>query len=437
MSHFVNGDYQVDVKPLKPLSRGVSIIGVGATPFMNILKDEDFHGLSEGELFGYAAIEAMKDAGVTPKDVEYYFHGAATPTFASNYVTPNMQVANWFGMKGRASSHHSEACCTGYVALEQAVNLVASGAYDIVLSGAIETAVSYAQAGKPAWMRRESTMEELIPNLATIWSKDYTAPSKAANAMCADAWLDEYARENGLSKQQVDDVLCMMAKTCREAAVLNPLGGSHETFDEVGAQFGMSGDEFLRSQFNPFASKYLRMSNFELDVDGAAACIVCPTEMAHQFTDHPIEVLGTGHSCLEGGTARLEKYATAAAYKQISELTGLTGADMDLFLANDFMMPSQMLAAEECGYLPKGEGWQMYLDGRCAYTGDRPVNTNGGRCHYGHAHGASGLADVYEAVKQMRGEMGATQVKHPVKHAMLRGFGGGQNVTCTILRNAN
>ena len=435
MSHFSNGDYQVDDKPLKPLSRGVSIIGVGATPFMNLIDDPEFQGLTEGELFGYAAIEAMEDAGITPKDVDYYFHGAATSTIASNYVTPNMQVANWFGMKGRPSTHHSEACCTGYVALEQAVNLVASGVYDIVLSGACETAVSYAIPFKPAFMRRKTTMEELIPNLATIWSKDYTVPNKAANAMCADAWLDEYARENNLDNKQVDDVLCAMAKVCREAGTLNPLGGSKQTYEEAAAEFGMSADEFLRSKFNPFASKYLRMSNFELDVDGAAAVIVCPTEMAYRYTDHPIEVLGTGHSCLEGGTARLEKFATAAAYKQISELTGLTGAEMDLFLANDFMMPSQMLAAAEVGFLPKAEAWQYYLEGRTSFRGDRPINTNGGRCHYGHAHGASGLADVYEAVKQMRGEAGSTQISHPVRYAMLRGFGGGQNVTCTILKN--
>ena len=389
----------------------------------------------QSELFGYAAIEAMQDAGVTPKDVEYYFHGAATSAFASDYVTPNMQVANWFGMKGRASTHHSEACCTGYVALEQAVNLVASGAYDIVLTGACETAFSHATPMKPAWMRRECTMEELIPALQMIWSKDYTVPSKAANAMCADAWLDYYARENGLSREQVDDVLCMMAKTNREAAVKNPLGGNSETYEQVGSQFGMSADEFLRSPMNPFASKYLRISNFEHDVDGAAACVVCASDIASRYSDHPIEVLGTGHSCLEGGTARLEKYATEAAYRQIRDLTGLTGADMDLFLANDFMMPSQMLAAEEVGYLPQGEAWKYYLEGRNAFWGDRPVNTNGGRCHYGHAHGASGLADVYEAVKQMRGEMGETQVKHHVSYAMLRGFGGGQNVTCSILKN--
>ncbi|MDO4290405.1 MAG: thiolase family protein [Eggerthellaceae bacterium] len=435
MSHFENGNYQVDVKPLKPLARSVSIIGVGATPFMNILKDENFHFLTEGELFGYAALEAMQDAGVTPKDVEYYFHGSATPQFASDYVTPNMQVANWFGMKGKASSSHSEACCTGYVALEQAVNLVASGAYDIVLTGGCETSVSHATPLHPAWMRRESTIEELLPALTMIWSKDYTLPSKAANAMCADAWLDYYAREYNLSHEVIDDVLCAMAKSNRKAAAINPLGGAHETYEEMGAQIGMSADEFLRSKFNPHASEYMRISNFELNVDGAAAAILCPTEMAYQFTDHPIEVLGTGHSCLEGGTARLEKYATAAAYKQIRDLTGLTGADMDLFLTNDFMMPSQLLSAEECEYLPRGEGWKHYLEDNNAYWGDKPINTNGGRCHYGHAHGASGLADVYEAVKQMRGEMGETQVKHPVKYAMLRGFGGGQNVTCSILRN--
>jgi acetyl-CoA C-acetyltransferase len=145
-------------------------------------------------------------------------------------------------------------------------------------------------------------------------------------------------------------------------------------------------------------------------------------------------VLGIGHSCLEIGTATLEKYATEAAYKQVSELTGLTGADMDLFMANDFMMQSQFLAAEACEYIPKGEGWKYTLDGRTAFDGDRPINTNGGRCQFGHAHGTSGLIDHYEAVKQMRGEMGPTQVKKPVKYAMMRGFGGGQNLTCAILK---
>ena len=116
----------------------------------------------------------------------------------------------------------------------------------------------------------------------------------------------------------------------------------------------------------------------------------------------------------------------------MKELTGLTGADMDLFLTNDFYNQSQMLAAEICEYLPKGEGWQYLKEGRMAYTGDRPVNTNGGRCQYGHAAGASGLHDLYEAVHQMRGDAPA-QVNHEVNRAMLRGFGGAQNLLNIML----
>ena len=89
----------VNQTKLNPYSRSVSIIGVGCTPFMNTLEDPATEGLTEGELFGYAAMEAMKDAGVTPKDVDYYFHGQANP-MGCDYITPNIMVANWVGMKG-------------------------------------------------------------------------------------------------------------------------------------------------------------------------------------------------------------------------------------------------------------------------------------------------------------------------------------------------
>ena len=115
---------------INPYLRSVSIIGVGCTPFMYTVDREETNGLTEGEMFGYAALKAMEDAGVSPKDVDFYFHGEASPLNGSNYLTPNIQVANWFGMKGKASIHHSEACCTGYYAIEEAVNAVASGKYN-------------------------------------------------------------------------------------------------------------------------------------------------------------------------------------------------------------------------------------------------------------------------------------------------------------------
>lgn len=64
---------------LKPFKRSVSIIGVGATPFVRILDDPSVDGMNEQELFAYAARDAMKDAGVDGSDVEFYIHGQAGP----------------------------------------------------------------------------------------------------------------------------------------------------------------------------------------------------------------------------------------------------------------------------------------------------------------------------------------------------------------------
>ena len=51
--------------------RSVSIIGIGSTPFMEILKNPETAGLTDGELFGYAALKAMEAAGDSPKDVQF------------------------------------------------------------------------------------------------------------------------------------------------------------------------------------------------------------------------------------------------------------------------------------------------------------------------------------------------------------------------------
>ena len=191
----------------------------------------------------------------------------------------------------------------------------------------------------------------------------------------------------------------------------------------------------MRSRYNPKMTQYLRTSSDSCVADGAAACIVVPSDMAKDFNAKPVKVLGTGASVLDAIVPHLEKKATAEAARQVYELTGLTADDMDIVYVNDFIGSSAFLAAEEIGYLPKGEGWKYVLDGRIAYDGDKPMNTNGGRTSYGHAFGASGMADIFEAITQMRGEAGERQVKKLPKHVFLRGFGGAQNVRALILES--
>ena len=176
----------------------------------------------------------------------------------------------------------------------------------------------------------------------------------------------------------------------------------------------------------------------ELKCDGAAAAIVCATEMvpviAKNLKHRPIQVLGIGSAACEATTPHFEVRATEEAVRQVYELTGMSGDDLDLFYANDFIITSHLVSAEIAGYLPYGEGWKYICDGRTAWDGDKPINTNGGRTSFGHAHAASGLADVYEACKQLWGECGEHQVKKQPKTAMLRGYGGAQNVAAVLLR---
>ena len=415
-------------------SRSVSIIGVGCTPFMRVLDNPETEGLTEGELFGYAALEAMKDAGISPKDVDYYFHGQANPHAVSDYITPNIQVANWFGMKGKGSMHHSEACCTGYLALEIAVMAVASGKYDVVLSGSADMGDSLPVEGKPAHFRRKFDMAEFNNALNSIYDRAYTRGMQAGMYTIFDDTAALYAREHNMTVKQMDDVLCQMAINNRRNASKNPLALMRKEFEEIAKEAGFdSAMKYMKSAFNPKVSEYLRTTGLEERSEGAAAVIVCPTEMAYKFKHKPIEILGTGAATLESSQPHVEYYATKEACRQVYEMTGVQPEELDLFFANDFIISSHLAAAEIAGYLPK-DGWKYALEGRTAYDGDKPINTNGGRTSFGHAHGASGLADVYEAVQQMRGLCGERQVKKLPRTTMLRGFGGSQNVSATILR---
>lgn len=416
--------------------RGVSIVGIGATPFFNGVENPQYKGITNGELFGHAALAAMKDAGVEPRDVQYFFHGSANPHVLNNCITPNLQVADWFGMRGKGSLSHSEGCCTGYIGLEEAVMAVASGMYDIVLSGCSEQGTGMPDGNTPAFMRVPLTTEVLFPDLDSIFDRAYGRYLGGGPGMNHDDWINYYAMENGLTEDQIDDILSHQAYHFRRAAALCPRAIRRTPFEELAKEAGYDDVwEYMKSPYNPKMTQYLRTASDSCVADGAAACIVVPTEMAKQFNDKPVEVLGIGASVLDAIVPHLEKKATAEAARQVFEVTGLTADDIDLLYVNDFIGSSAFLAAEEIGYLPKGEGWKYVLDGRIAYDGDKPMNTSGGRTSYGHAFGASGMADIFEAVTQMRGDAGERQIKKLPKRTFLRGFGGAQNVRAIILES--
>ena len=173
-------------------ARSVSIVGVGCTPFTNFEDHPETKGMSEGEAFGYAALEAITDAGLEPRDIQYFYHGSANPFMIGDSLTPNMQVADWFGTRGIGSVHHSEACCTGYVAMQEAAMAIASGEFDIVLSGAVDLAASLPVVGAPGHMRRDFPLEEMLPSIPMVYARASGRPLDSAFGISFDNWINEY-----------------------------------------------------------------------------------------------------------------------------------------------------------------------------------------------------------------------------------------------------
>ena len=106
---------------------------------------------------------------------------------------------------------------------------------------------------------------------------------------------------------------------------------------------------------------------------------------------------------------------------------------MDIKVAevHDCFTIAEILATEDLGFFAVGEGWRAAEAGLTARTGPRPINTSGGLKSKGHPVGASGVGQVLEVWKQMRGIAGARQVSENIDLALTHNVGGtGQ--TCVV-----
>ena len=127
------------------------------------------------------------------------------------------------------------------------------------------------------------------------------------------------------------------------------------------------------------------------------------------------------------------KLAADDAYKQ----AGITPSDINLVEVHDAFTPVELISYEDLGFCKKGEGKEMIRKGETDIDGRIPVNTSGGLKAKGHPISATGIAQVYELVKQIRNECGERQV-NGIKYAMAQNIGGaGSTVSVHILEKVN
>jgi acetyl-CoA acetyltransferase len=129
-------------------------------------------------------------------------------------------------------------------------------------------------------------------------------------------------------------------------------------------------------------------------------------------------VLASG-SLPDSGLDSIGRRASRQAY----EISGIGPGELDVIEVHDATAFGELMQYEDLGLCPEGEGGPYAESGATAIGGTQPVNPSGGLECRGHPVGASGLAQVYELVMQVRGCAGARQVEG-ARIAMAENGGG-------------
>jgi len=244
-----------------------------------------------------------------------------------------------------------------------------------------------------------------------------------------------YLRDAGITPEQLDDAFVGATITARQHGKLNPNATGRVPWEEIAKQRGMDTKTYLKSpSYDPYLTEYCRLAYLTPMAHGAAAVIVCATDVAKQFKQQPIEVVNTAQCDLSNLVANMASRMTRGAITKLYEITGYKPEDIEYLQTTDMDLSDMLDSAEAVGYLPKGEGWKYFRDGRTRFDKDKPVNTNGGHVAVGHAYAATGLSTICECVWQMRGQAGERQIPKPPKVVMMRGQGGGQSVSISIFK---
>jgi acetyl-CoA acetyltransferase len=146
--------------------------------------------------------------------------------------------------------------------------------------------------------------------------------------------------------------------------------------------------------------------------DGAAAVVVCNAKGLRRLgARKPIQVLAT---VLQTGTVRplsaWDRSVTRLASMMAYEQAGLGPEDVSVAEVHDASAFGELLQTELLGFCDIGGGGRFAESGATRIGGRLPVNPSGGLESKGHPMGATGLAQIYELVHQLRGNCGARQV---------------------------
>ena len=349
------------------------IIGIGKTKF----------GISNESIIQliYKAInEAVSDSPISITDIDAIYVSNFLGAPYEKQLHLNSVVSSLLPERRIPIIGVETACASGGSALYQ--GLIALSRFENVLIVGVEKMTSAANVESTEYLA-------MAGDRKTYQEQGLIFPASYALI----------AQQHMIKHGTTHDDLALISLKSHSNANLNPL--SHFYHKKVTMEM---------IENSPVVSSPLKLFDCSPLSDGASAVIIS----RNKKSDRDIEVIG---SDLATDTISLvqrknitsftaTKIASAGAFKQAK----VTPADLDIIEVHDCFTISELIAMEDIGICKPGESKDWIREERTTLHGDLPINTDGGLKADGHPVGASGIAQIYEIVTQLRGEAGKRQV---------------------------
>jgi acetyl-CoA C-acetyltransferase len=296
--------------------------------------------------------------------------------------------------------------------------MIAAGLADVVMVTGGEVMRSV-----PGWEATDFVATLLHPQA----EYDYGLTLPAYGAMFTHMYMNKY----GLTEHD----LALIAVKDHENGTKNP-------YAHVRLECTMEGisDGPDANVVNNYIAEPLRLYSMCPVSDGAACVIMCAMDspkMRYFSRKKPILISGVGSAtdthCVHNRQDPLDLKAVRLSAEKAYCMAGLKPGDISFAELHDPFIILEMAISEELGFFQKGKAKEAIDSGITRIDGKLPINASGGLKAKGHPVGATGVSQVHELVKQLRGEAEkGRQVKSP-KHGLAVNFGGfGNNVVTTI-----
>jgi acetyl-CoA acetyltransferase len=377
--------------------RDVAVVGA------NMLQFGRYPDKDVVQLAADAALGALKDAGITIKDVELVSSGNL---YQSNAMI-GQRLMKEIGATGVPVINVSNACATGSTAFREAYYAIASGAYDIVM------AVGCEQMGKMGLLGGGGGGDR-------AYSTEGVMGTGIMPGVFGQAGV-EHMRKYGTTQEQIAKIGVKASKH----GEANPYAMYRQ---------GKNLEEVMNARVVAWPNTLFMCCPTS---DGAAAAILMSAEKAKQYTKKPVWVAAsvlTSDPYTDRNPTMFDiNTLTQNAAKEAYEKAGIGPEDLNMVELHDCFATAELVHYENLFLCGEGEAGKLIDDGETYNGGKIPVNVSGGLLSKGHPLGATGVANIVEIVWHLREQAGDRQVKG-AKTGLAHVIGLGSACTIHVLK---